>query len=368
MFQGKLFPLESKSHTLGNATHYIFYMQKLPKDYSVAALYIFADVDVTTAGAAARAPSNTIGLLVDTIRHESDFLELDGTGYLMQRLAHQMMGRTWANGTFGAAIEKGVAPLVIPLSDDRALSPDDTAIPCESLRDTTFEMRTTAATAVNLFGAAAVATVTFRMFALLTKGRKVAPAKTEIKYADYNSQAITLPGKRYTDLFVYKERTDTSTNAASITTTSGGEITRVKLRWGGHPIIDDVEAWVCALDWNRRGAIGGSEDNTLEQINDGSVPFLPILTPEDRYSILSLPGGLDSLSLDFSGSLTSFRTGWRAVAYRAQDDVRSGARDQLPPGTRVVPTLDFVAGSAPSPTQSAEAAQLLPIKLRGEIN
>lgn len=367
MLQSRLWELESKSHTLGNSTSFVYQIQNLPPGHLVTHFHLTADINVTTAGASGRRPADIVGLLFQFIEHNSTFFKLRATGYGLNRLYHAMNGRQLQNGPSNAGASTGNqrANVVIPLIDVRAAEPEDTAIPSELLLGRTFEVKTSAATAVNIFGAAAVATCQLRLWAeIRPTNKKVAPTPTRIDFTDWSGQTVNMDPGVYSHVAIYKEGDFVSTAATTITPDT--EITRVQLTIAGEPVINNVLSWMLVLMFNRTMVAGGFEDNTAEQLDDTAVPFLPVQIPQMPYSLLELPGGTLPAQINLSGTLTTVRVLHRAVMFRSGEATREAARKQFGPGVSVA--QDAVTSNGNDigmykPGTQALAALLLPAEL-----
>lgn len=368
--QSRLWELESRSWTEGVAQSLVFDIASLPRNHRVTAFLLVCDFNVTTAGATGARPSDTAGLLLDFIEHSSEFLKVRATGYALDRLNHHMMGKKVANTVIGAAIAKARAMVTIPIVDPRSVKPSDCAIPTEMLNGTQIEVKTTTATAVQMWGAAAVATGAFRLFAALCEGAgPVDPAATRIDFEDWGGQTINLKPGVFTHLSLYKDRVAT-TVAAGITPDT--EVTRINFAYEGQPILNNVLSWASVLEFNRAHVYGGFEDNNTEQLDDTSVPFLPCYTPPQLYSLGALPGGKERAQLQLSGSLTSLRALYRQVTFKTIDQIEGAARKMgIPisqPVTRSLKTATKVdvAGGSNSPEDIARRShlsQLIPGRL-----
>jgi hypothetical protein len=322
--QARLWELQSFTWTPGVAQSLVYDIRSLPAKHRVTHFMLCADFNVTTAGASGALPFDVSGLLIDSIYHESEFFKLRGTGYSLGNLFHHMNGKTLNNVLFGAAILAGRAPTVIPLADMRAKQPLDTAIPTELLNNTSIQVNTTAITEVQLFGAAAVAPMSLRLYAALTDGAgPIDPAATRIDYEDWGGQTINMKAGVYSHVNIFDDRSGT-TVAGQITT--GAEITRVNLTHAGQQIVNNALSWALVLDYNRAYPGGGFENNDTEQLDDVTVSFLPVYTAPNGYSLAQLPGGkAPTTQMNLSGTQTTVRVGYRAVTFKEQSQIRAAA-------------------------------------------
>ncbi len=371
--QSRLWELQSFTATLGTAQSLVFDIRNLPSKHRVTGFMLVEDWDVTTAGASGALPVDIIGLTVDGIQHSSPFFQLRGTGYSMSQLYHHMHGKTWMNTLFGAAIQRGRAPMWIPLADFRAKSPLDSAIPTELLNGTQIQLNTTSITAVQLMGAAAVATMSYRLYAALTDGSgPVDPSATRIDFEDWGGQTINLKPGAYSHINIFDDRSGT-TAAGEITPDT--EITRVNFTVEGQQVVNNALSFALVADYNRAIPYGGFENNDAEQLSDLTVPFLPVYTPPQSYSLGQLPGNKKpSAQLNLSGSQTTLRVGYRSYMYKSAAEIQAAAdafdvRGAYRRSLKTASKRDVAGGSnsAGDVARRSELSALIPGRIQGNV-
>lgn len=321
--QSRFWELQSFAWTPGQAQSLVFDVRSLPVNHRVTGFLLAIDLTVTDEGGGTARPEDVVGLLLDYLEHTSEFFQLRATGYTLARLLHAMTGKTLGNAAI-AATGAARACVWIPLSDPRALVPDDSSIPAELLNNTQIQVKTTSADAEDLLGANGAATGVFRLYASLTDGNgPIDPAASRIDFEDWGGQTINLKSGVFSHIILMNDR-DGVTPAAPILPDT--EITRAQLTYNGMPIINNPLTWALVFDYNRSIVFGGFEDNTAEQLNDVSVPFLPIYTPPLGYSIPALPGGeMPTSQVTFAGSQTEIRVAYRNIIFKSEGMVKAAA-------------------------------------------
>lgn len=375
MGQSRWWEMQSFAWTPGQAQSLIFQINSLPPNHKVKALMLAFDCDVTTAGADGILPYDLMGLLVTLVQHSSPFFQLRASGYVLGNLFHAMNGKTLQNTLFGdgaATDGPNRALLVIPLADKYSLEPSDSSIPTELLNNTQIQVITSAATAAGLLGANGVMTGVFRLYAALEKGSgAIDPTATRIDYEDWGGQTVNLKPGAYSHILLMNDATGITAAGAAAPITTDAQITRLNLTVGGYQVVNNALSWSNVALFNASVPQGGFENNAAEQLNDVSVPFIPLYTPPNGYSYVELPGSpTPEVQAQFSGTQTTVRVAYRSAMFKDSSPIRAAAAafDVRGPYARKLKTFskkDINGGSnAPRDIERRSyASQLLPGRL-----
>jgi hypothetical protein len=271
-----------------------------------------------------------------------------------------------------AGVYDRIVEAKIPWEDTyNASNPSDTGQMSQMFRETPIQVDFD--TESSIFGASNTPTVagTLRVYAYhepLAPGR--VPGVVEVGYTDWTGQRVTIEGDRaYTHLHCFNEDGSVITSA---------EITGFTLAADGEQydnvslLPQDVAAGFNALAADGRAEASASATAPVggESLTDHpgvaaaagavvSMEFVPLFGVGAGYGIMDALHATKSLSLDFTGTKTSFRIGWRAIVPKSADDraalaMLAGASN--PRGPFAVRTRDG------RPTRDPRAVALLPLQ------
>jgi hypothetical protein len=235
-----------------------------------------------------------------------------------------------ASTTFVRAID-----VVIPYSDERAAYPDDGCPASEFFRNDPIVVDFDAAATLAPTNTPTV-TGTLRVIVEHEPMEaEVVPSIVEVGYLDWTGQRVQIDGDRaYTHLFVFNEDGSVITSA---------EVTGVTLAADGEA-FDNVPQRAQDLaflyDWhNAEGSqpeaasatapIAGENLTDVQPYTGGggnvSMEWLPLVAMGESYKLSKVLHTTRQLSLDFQGSKTSFRIGWRAIVPRSEAQLAKAA-------------------------------------------
>ena len=347
-------------------------LKDIPARHRIQAFVIRFEAVLTTGAAAVVIPGNTMHRLISMI---------DGgplcraSGQFFRFLDWQIRGAEKAlpadlPATNSTAFKRWIE-WVVPFYDMRAVNPwDDCPIGADYI-DRVLSIDTAKA---NTLGAGTWSTIasaagTLRVEAILAPPGASIGANVKLGFVDLTGQAPTLDAGLYTDLFVYRE------TAGTIDST---QITTAALSADGVQIADNVRlSEYCARynDLYARGSnlqatsattpIGGEmlpeAPSTAGAAADTvTVPFLPLIYPPYEYKKSILLAVEKSLRVDFVGSDTSFRVGYRRIDPHTEGSVAADfAKLGMP-----ISSLGQVKTKDALPAGRAYLAKYLPLERR----
>lgn len=329
--QTNLVELESKQVTAGQVASLVFNLTGLPSGRRVAALKFRLNFTSTLPSGSSTlfTSGEVIQNLLQFVEHHSAFLNVKATGATLRHLYHHMRGKAQSEVDFDITQSTdprlGIGYAVIPCCDPRAKVPFDGAIPCELLNGKTVTVKTNALSAI---GSTNLSAMNLRLLVQLVPADALPsdPLKTRIDFEDWSGQTIDMKPGTYTHMFAMHS------DGSSVET---AEVDRVDWQIDGDAVIDNIESCDLAEDFNDKHVSGGFQDNTREQFDPASMPFVPILTPEDRYSILDLPTATKpaTAKLTFSGTDTALRIVYRICEPKSLGAIRGAGALQGISGT-----------------------------------
>lgn len=301
-------------------------LKSLPKGRRVTGLtFWLAGTVANTSGGTLLVYPQALAEVLGRVFLESELFKLRATGRMLTSMYHHATGRAFMAkpATSIATAGSGAVNMFahVPLSDSRAMSPYDTAIPSELLEDRVIEVDFgDGATLGDTAGVTLSAGQLRTYIHTVDGGEGIIPTPSRIDYVDWAGQtAYPLPQGACSHLFIYDE-----SDAALAPVT---EYTRFTLEGDGQKLIDNVNVEALVADWNHKHAsgyeIGGvtevhasATDVPAEQLNPASTPFVPLITPPNQYKLSQLLYAEENFRVDYSGSNTSARFAYRIVGDR----------------------------------------------------
>lgn len=364
--------LETKAFSSGGTV--LISMKDIPPFRRIKYLLFRAQVTVTNAATGAAQTAIALRrILYKSVRIGKQVYStgshLHVLGWHVRGLEPTVMAGTAGdnNGVYKRRVE-----VVLPFEDTwNSFHPTDCGQLSQAYRETPIQVDFDTETAI--FGASNTPTVTgtLRVYAYhepMSPGR--VPSVVEVGYLDWSGQRVTIEGDRaYTHLHLFNE--DGSAVVA------GTEVTGVTLAADGEQfdnvslLPEDLTAgfnWGLADGRTIRAAsatapVGGEalsdEPGVATAAADTvSLEFLPLFNLGSGYRIMDALHATKALTIDFTGSKTSFRIGWRAIVPKSAADraalaALSGAAN--PTGPFSVRTVDGRA------TRDPRAVALLPL-------
>jgi len=295
------------------------------------------------------------------------------TGRLLDVLGWMMRGADFnlpADVPAAAGVYKRTVELLIPLSDMQAAEPGDTAAHARMFSDETIDLAFSEFATV--FGANTTIVGTLKSFAVAEPGDlTVVATPTRINYADFAGGTVLLPRGTFSHAVLYREDGSAITSAelSALTISIDGEVVANRLT------IDDLTNL-----WNlvrARGAGQQVESTTVPDAGEEltsepgvaaaasdlvSVEFLPLVFPTDRYKHTRLAHAEAQLQVDYEGTATNVRIGYRQVEEQGPVEVAKAAAKLGVPHLTGVRTKS-IGKTAPS---DSRAQRLLPKRLGNE--
>ncbi len=304
--------LESKDYGVKKAS---VQLVDLEDDHRVT--HMVMQVDATVANSAAGAVTvlpRQLAAIFSTILLDSPLFKMRATGRMLWNLYRHMSGKSLSNGGVSVAGGGGTsnlkANLVIPFADPYAADPNGTAQPSELLRKgKALEYILNPSNVIGTGGAGqqTVSAAQIRTFPVYIPGAgKKLPSETILDYEEWGQKTSYIkPKGGFSHLFLWDEADDALTL---------DEYTDVTARFDGRAIMESLKTSFLVNEFNHRMARGGSQDNELEQLPlSGNLLFLPVLTPPAGYKTTQLWSAEEAARLDFNGTATSARWGYRQV-------------------------------------------------------
>lgn len=368
MYSGlRLIPLERKS--VASSLTPIIQLAVMTQKVRILGYLLRAKLTIVQgAGAAAISGSALSRFIANAVVGK----RIRATGRLLDVLGWMMRGADMnlpADVPAAAATYKRTVELFIPISDMDAASPFDTAAHARMFNDETLDLAF--ADFASVFGANSTITGTMYPFAVALPGDPtVVATPTRINYADFAGGTVLLPRGHYSHAVLYHEDGTpvTSTEISALTISIDGEV--IANRVG----IDDlanlwnmVKAKGAAVQGlsttapvageelvDEPGAAGGATDVV-------STEFLPILFPATRYKLTHLPFAQGQLQVDYEGTATNLRIGYRQLEEQGPAEVaKAAAKLGVPHLTNA--RSKTIGKTAPS---DSRAQRLLPKRLFG---
>lgn len=366
MFSGlRLIPLERK--TVGASLTPIVTLAILTQKVRVRGFLLRTMLTIVQGAGATAIKGSTLSRFVAScvvgkrIRTTGRFLDV--LGWLMRGADMNLP----ADVPAAAATYKRMVELFIPLADFDALEPTDTAPHAAMFKDETIDLAF--ADFASVFGANTTITGTMKPYAVAEPGdASVLATPSRINFADFSGGTVLLPRGTFSHVVLYHEDGTpvTSTEISSLTVSIDGEVIANRVT------VDDLAAL-----WNLTRAKGAGtqlesatvpdagEELTTEPAAAGgaseviSTEFLPIVFPTSRYKLTKLAHADAQLQVDYEGTATNLRIGYRQVEEMSDEQVVKAA------AKAGVPHLDGVRtktlkGTMPS---SLRARRLLPKRL-----
>jgi len=317
-----------KKETFASGGNPIIDLSVLPRGYRVMALLntFRALITQKAAGMTAltHAQQDRICKLVQLGGKGYDIGSHKATGRFLSILGQVMQGRDFSvvdtiPATASFAAEQYIKQALL-FGDPNAADPNDTAPRSEFFKDGGMQLDfcDVAATFPN------VNTITgsVQTIAVLEDADPGAVhVRTETNVADFAGQTIKLAEKDagFTHLVAYKEDGTDITEA---------EVSGVTLKVDGEPVYDGLEITDLAGLFNLAKSEGASTTDDAEAIGDQppdvttggdvSLPFVPLYVAGGiggRYKAADALHAREHILVEYTGSLTNLRLGWRAVRY-----------------------------------------------------
>lgn len=381
--QSRLYELQSFTGSPGTAQSLQYDIRGLPAGQRVEAFMLVVDVACVASAAATTTSYKVVANSLAQFDHASEFLRVRATGAGLFHLFRSMNGKALDSEvialTGSATTDYLRAVAVIPVSDRNAFSPSDCSIPTELLNGTSLQVNTTAATLTQIIdpstGTISSGSIAYRLFACLTEGSgAIDPTPSEVNYEDWGGQTILLRPGAYSHLLTYFED-GSAVNLAPGTSSTG--IQRVTFNIAGTPVLQNVFSWSNVIEYNRVAAAGGfiaasATQANNQELQNNSVPWLPIYTPVQKYKLTNLPqtSSPDAI-LQFNGGASSFRVLYRRLPQKTEGQVRAAAQafglDSFSRQLKTASKMPVARGSnAPADVaRRAELSRILPGRLAG---
>jgi hypothetical protein len=216
--------------------------------------------------------------------------------------------------------------IIIPFADDHAMFPEDPSPASEWYKDTPIVIDFDSAATLAPTNTPTV-TGTLRSWAEHEPlDPYVLPSLIEMMYLDWNGQRVVLDGDRvYTHLFTFNEDgsvIDSSQITGLTLSLDGEQYDNVPMR------AQDI---AMQFDWrNGQGTstealsatapVAGENITDVQPFAGGggnvSMEWCPLVTHGINYKLTKCEHATRQAALDFQGSKTSFRMGWRAIVPR----------------------------------------------------
>ena len=318
--------LESKNYVAGGNVQ--ISLRDLPPKKRIKAFVLRLEATWTQSGSPTAAAGDDLCRVFQNIEVGK---RIKGTGAFFDRLNWMQRGGQLAMPgqvpATASTVFRRTLTCVVPFVDLYAMSMMDTAPLAEYFRDTPL--------IVDFAGAALFSTITIagtlRTFAILEDAEDgVVPSALQMGYTDWSGQTMYLEPGLYTHAFLYKEATGGST-------VTNAEVTSVYAVVDGATVVNLLRPEELAITDDYFFAKGGAwrtESATApvvgEQLSDVpaltggaaatvTMEWVPLLQVPANYKLTSCFEVKKSLRLDFQGSLTSFRVGWRRIEPRSAE-------------------------------------------------
>lgn len=315
----RLIPLERKS--IASTLTPIIQLSVLTQKVRVRGYLLRAALTITQgAGAVALRGSLLSRVFASVVLGK----RIRATGRLLDVLGWMMRGADFnlpADVPAAAGVYRRTVELLIPLSDMEAMEPGDTAAHARMFADETIDLAFAEFGAV--FGVNTTITGTLKSFAVAEPGdNTVVASPTRINFSDFAGGTVLLPRGTYSHAVLYREDGTpiTSAEVSALTISIDGEVIANRLS------VDDLTNL-----WNLVRAKGAGTQLESATVPDAgeeltsepgvaagatdvvSVEFLPIVFPVSRYKHTRLAHAEAQLQVDYEGTATNVRIGYRQV-------------------------------------------------------
>lgn len=361
--------LESKSYVAGGNVQVS--LRDLPPGKRVKGFFLNLEATCTQSGSAAAVNGDD---LVNVFANIECGKRIKGTGKFFDRLNWLMRGAqvalTPGLPATNSAVFKRTIRLVVPFYDANAFSALDCAPVSEFYRDTPL--------IVDFAGSALFSTVTItgtlRTWAILENAEVgVAPSIQQVGYTDWAGQQLTLEPGLYTHAFLYKDTTGT-------TTITNAEVSSISMSVDGQRAIDLFRPEELAFVddyYHAKGVSKRTESTTAptpgEQLTDEpaataaadstvTLEMVPLIVPPTNYKLTQCVVVDRGIRIDFQGTLTTFRVGWRRIEPRSVEQaVKAMAKTgvAVPDASKIKAKTASKAELSP---QKAGALKYLPLR------
>ncbi len=297
---------------------------------------------------------------------ETELFKMRATGKSLWNLYKHMNGKSLMNSIVAVANVNTTirAVVIIPFSDPRAASPNDTAMPSSLLNGKSLEIQWGAGTFTIGADTITVSTNTLlRATAFLipeSEAKDGLPAAVRIDYEDWSGQTALLAsgkGGAITHLHVH----DDSDDSVSLT-----EYERFRVQCDGVDAVDRLRTFQLVAAYNDAFALGGDQSNETEQLPDSALLFIPIITPRVGYKLMQVPDFENVMRADITGTATSARFVYRIVEDRhPAQEVSAGKKMGMadPENRRVAVKTLSKTDLVGSVKQVEKARKRLPVRL-----
>jgi hypothetical protein len=241
---------------------------------------------------------------------------------------------------------------VVPFFDRRAIYPGDDCPNGADFADKviTIETASFASLGAGTWDTLASIAGTLRCYAILDEPNDAIGADVEFGFFDLTGQAPAMDGGLYVDAFLYRE------NCATI---SSAQVATASITADGVQVIDITRLSEYARIFNEIHSLGADAQTasatapvageylpetpalTAGAADTVTVPWLPLITPPSPYRKTQALLANTQLRVDFTGTDTSFRVGYRRI--KAHDVDKAVQRFQRIGRTDVRSPADFAA-------------------------
>jgi hypothetical protein len=321
----KRFLLESKPFANGGNVQVS--LKDIPPGRRIRNLFLRLELAIAQPGAATAITGKTILRFFKSIRIGR---RIFGSGTFFSVLdwaVHGMRPELPADvpNTISTTFNRNV-DIIIPFADDHAMFPEDPSPASEWYKDTPIVIDFDSAATLAPTNTPTV-TGTLRSWAEHEPlDPYVLPSLIEMMYLDWNGQRVVLDGDRvYTHLFTFNEDgsvIDSSQITGLTLSLDGEQYDNVPMR------AQDI---AMQFDWrNGQGTstealsatapVAGENITDVQPFAGGggnvSMEWCPLVTHGINYKLTKCEHATRQAALDFQGSKTSFRMGWRAIVPR----------------------------------------------------
>lgn len=329
------------SQTFANGGNVQIPLRNLPAGKRVKGFLLRLEAVITCGGAAVLIPGKELYRLLQNV-------EIPGvsksSGVLLHFADWLRRGAETVLAASVPATNAGVFQRIVevPLTfvDDVAWSPNDSARESESLQDKviSIDFATFASldTGSNNWNNLASITGTLRCVAVLDDGEAVAGSDVRVGFFDFSGQSVPLDPGLYEHLFMFKETTVGITSL---------EVATLDLTVDGRKVHDVMRPQELVAQYNEEHALGSdihadsatapvaAERLTTEPAFTAAAAatvtfeFLPIIFPGRSYKRTKLVEIINGGLLNLTGSLSTYRFGFRRIAARSEGAARQALAD-----------------------------------------
>jgi hypothetical protein len=335
MYSGlRLIPLERKS--IAASLTPIISLAVMTQKVRILGYLLRANLIITQGAGAVALPGSTLSRYLQSAvvgkRIRATGRWLDVLGWMMRGADFNLPYDVPA----AAGVYRRTVELVIPIADMDAANPLDTAAHARMFSDETLDLAF--ADFASVFGANTTITGQLKPFAIALPGDAATVATpTRINYADFNGGSVLLPRGTLSHAAIFKEDGTplTSAEISSLTISVDGEVIAQRLG------VDDIAnlynfAKAKGTEVQRQSASvpdAGEELNSEPGAAAGasdvvSVDFLPLVFPTTRYSLSHVAHAEGQVQVDYEGSATAIRIGYRQLEEQGPAEVAKAAAKQ----------------------------------------